>query len=373
MRVASTAEQRDLQATLRRLFTDTCATDRGRVDRGPGVAARARAALAGAGMLALPYAEELGGAGALGYETGLLFEEGGRALCPSVVYTTLLAGLVVERCAPAEQSREWLTGVMSGATTATSTLWSADDVREVPPTLSAQRTGDGVRIEGTLRFVENPRDVDFLLVSAAVDGGDDWIVAMIEPDAPGVRHQALNGLGRDPFGHVELSDCRVAAHRVIEGVSAGALYQLGEIAVALQCMEMLGGAARVLDDTVAYTKQREQFGRPIASFQAVQHIVADLRIALDAARLAAWRAAWRVGRGDPAARDVAIAKLHCSTAYKTTTLQCHQLMGGMGFLRESDLHLWSERAKVTEIRNGSADVALGWLAENLEKSTRFGA
>jgi alkylation response protein AidB-like acyl-CoA dehydrogenase len=373
MRVVSTAEQRDLQATLRKLFTDTCATDRARVDRGPGVATRARIALAGAGMLALPFAEQLGGAGALGYETGLLFEEAGRALCPSVVYTTLLAGLVVERCAPAEQATTWLTGVLAGATTASSALWSADDVRAVRPTLSARRTGDGVRIDGTVRFVENPRDVDVVLVSAALNGSDEWIVAMIPPDAPGVRHEALDGLGRDPFGHIELSDCQVAADQVIEGVSVGALFQLGEIAVALQCMEMVGGASRVLDDTVAYTKQREQFGRPIASFQAVQHIVADLRVGLDAARLSAWRAAWRVGRAEPAAREVAIAKLHCSTAYKATTLQSHQLMGGMGFLRESDLHLWSERAKVTEIRNGSADVALGWLAEKLEKTARLGA
>jgi alkylation response protein AidB-like acyl-CoA dehydrogenase len=373
MRVASTSEQRELQATLRKLFTDTCATDRARVDRGPGVATRALTALAGSGMLALPFAEDLGGAGALGYESGLLFEEGGRALCPSVVYTTLLAGLAVSVCAPAEQATKWLTGVMAGTTTATSALWSAADVRAVRPTLSAQRTGDGVRIDGEVRFVENPRDVDVVLVSAAIDGGDEWIVAMIPPDAPGVRHEALDGLGRDPFGHIELADCRVAAGGVIDGVSAGALYRLGEIAVALQCMEMVGGAARVLDDTVAYTKQREQFGRPIASFQAVQHIVADLRIALDGARLSAWRAAWRVGRAEPAARETAIAKLHCSMAYKTTTLQCHQLMGGMGFLRESDLHLWSERAKVTEIRNGSADVALGWLAENLEKSARPGA
>ncbi|MCU1659279.1 MAG: acyl-CoA dehydrogenase [Pseudonocardiales bacterium] len=370
MRVASTAEQRDLQATLGKLFRDTCATDRGRVDRGTGVAARALSALAGAGMLALPFSAELGGAGALGYETGVLFEQGGRALCPSVVYTTLLAGLVVERCAPAEQARTWLTGVMAGATTATTALWSADDMRTVRPTLSAQHIGDGVRIDGTVRFVENPHDVDFVLVSAAVDGSDQWIVAMIPPDAPGLRHQALNALGRDPLGHVKLDDCRVPSDRVIEGVSADVVHQLGEIAVALQCMEMVGGSARVLDDTVAYTRHREQFGRPIASFQAVQHIVADLRIGLDAARLSAWRAAWRIGRAEPAARAVAIAKLHCSSAYKTTTLQCHQLMGGMGFLRESDLHLWSERAKLTEIRNGSADVALGWLADSLEKSAR---
>lgn len=363
MRVTLTSEQRQLQASLRRLFTDTCATNAGRVDRGPGVSVRVRSALASAGMLGLPYPEHLGGAGAGLVEAGLLCHEAGRALCPSGVYTTLVAGLAIERAAEPGRAEELVPALAVGRASATSSLWSAEDARVVRPALTARRTSAGVVLDGTARFVENATVVDHLLVSAVIDGSDEWVLALLQPGASGVEHQQLNAFGRDPVGHVVLTGVTA---EVVGSVSGTELTRIGEIALALQCLEMVGGAERVLDDTVAYVKRREQFGRPIASFQAVQHIVADLRIALDGARLSAWRATWEVGRGEPAARAVAIAKLHCGQAYPRTTLQCHQLTGGMGFLRESDLHLWSERAKASAIRNGTPDIALGWLADDLD-------
>ena len=130
-------------------------------------------------------------------------------------------------------------------------------------------------------------------------------------------------------------------------------------------MEMAGGATAVLDRTVDYVKVREQFGRPIASFQAAQHHVANMRMAVDGARLTANQAIWWTGTGQPATRAVAIAKMQASEAYKWVTLTAHQLHGGMGYVRETDLHLWSERAKATEIQGGTADVAAGWLQREL--------
>ena len=129
--------------------------------------------------------------------------------------------------------------------------------------------------------------------------------------------------------------------------------------------EMVGGGAAVLERTVEYVRAREQFGRAIGSFQAVQHIVADIHIALEAARLSADSAIWWLAEGEPAGRKVAIAKLHVSEAYKSATLNAHQVHGGMGYVRETDLHLWSERAKVSEIRGGTADVAARWLEEEV--------
>jgi alkylation response protein AidB-like acyl-CoA dehydrogenase len=148
-------------------------------------------------------------------------------------------------------------------------------------------------------------------------------------------------------------------------MSASDLTWVADAVLALQCMEMVGGATAVLDATVEYVKVREQFNRPIASFQAAQHHVANLRIALEGARLTAHKAVWSVGQGDTATREVAIAKMQCSESYKWTTLTAHQLYGGMGYVRETDLHLWSERAKVTEVQYGTADVAAGWLQAEL--------
>jgi alkylation response protein AidB-like acyl-CoA dehydrogenase len=361
MRVGLTAEQRALQQSLRRLFTDTCATEAGRVDRKPDLTSRVVLALSESGMLGLPYPEELSGAGAGLFETGLLYFEGGRALCPSIVYTTLTTGIALQLLAGPGNATAWIPRLATGAATATAALWSAEDARALEPTLRGDRRTGALSLHGSVSFVENAAVADRLLVTAAV--ADRCVVALVDTDGASVEHQPVVTLGRDPVGHVVLHG-EPADEVAIVGPDE--LRRVADVAVALQCMEMVGGAERVVDDTVAHVARREQFGRPIGSFQAVQHIVADLRIALDAARLAAWRALWQVGVGRPAARQVAIAKLRCSETYKTATLQCHQLMGGVGFLRESDLHLWSERAKVSEIRNGSPDVALGWLAATIE-------
>lgn len=367
MRIVLTPEQRALQDVLRRLFADTCTDGAGRIDRGADVASRVHAALARAGLLALAYPTQLGGDGAGLYATGLMFQEGGRVLCPSTVFTTVFAGLSVSLVAEPAEARTWIESIAAGTRTATTAFWSSDDARTVRPAISARRTDGGeLTLDGTAWFVENAADVDAILVSAAVAGTSEAAVVAVARDEPGVRIDPLDAFGRDKMAHVTLTDYRAEPRVVLGPVTEATLARLAERTIALQCMEMVGGTQRVLEDTVAYVKAREQFGRPIGSFQAVQHMVADLRIALDGARLCAWRAVCAVDGGSPSARSVAIAKLHCSEAYKQTTLQAHQLMGGMGYLRESDLHLWSERAKLSEIRNGSPSIVLGWLADDLD-------
>ncbi len=132
---------------------------------------------------------------------------------------------------------------------------------------------------------------------------------------------------------------------------------------ALQCVDMVGGAGAALDRTVAHTRGREQFGRPIASFQAAQHLVADIHIAV------------QVLDCPPAARSsgTGAAGPHCArprsrccrrpAAYRRATLDGHQLHGGMGYVVETDLHLWSERARLLGTLGGGPDVAGRWLEE----------
>ena len=135
-------------------------------------------------------------------------------------------------------------------------------------------------------------------------------------------------------------------------------------AIALTSLDLVGVGEAVLDRTVEYTTMRHQFGRPIASFQAAQHIVSDMHIALSAARLAAQSAVFHLGRGRTAVRETAIARMHSATAAVWATLDAHQLHGGMGYVVETDLHLWSERARVLATLGGGADVAAAWLDDD---------
>ena len=140
--------------------------------------------------------------------------------------------------------------------------------------------------------------------------------------------------------------------------------------MALHCLDLVGVAEAVIDRTVDYTKMREQFGRPIASFQAAQHLVADMHIALAAARLAAQSAVFWIGQGRTATRQTAVARMRAAEV-KKITLDAHQLHGGMGYVVDTDLHLFSERARVLSTIGGGADIAAKWLENEMNwESTR---
>ena len=126
-------------------------------------------------------------------------------------------------------------------------------------------------------------------------------------------------------------------------------------AVAGKCMEMVGGAGAVLNMTVEYVKQRTQFGRPVGSFQAVQHHCANMATDVEGSRNIAYQAAWRVSEGLPADREVSMAKAWVSEAYQRVCATAHQCHGAIGFTEEHDLQLYTRRAKVLELTYGDAN------------------
>jgi alkylation response protein AidB-like acyl-CoA dehydrogenase len=374
MRIVNTPEQRELQRVFRGLFADCCPPTLVRSLKEPasdGFPARLWEALRAVGVFGLAVDKEHGGEDATLYELGLFFEEAGRALCPSVVYSTLHAGVACGRLGGAAHAG-CLADLAAGELVGTTALWNPSDAGDLRTTVRARPVADGWALDGVLPFVQNAELADVLFTTATTAGagpGRLMCFALRRP-AQGWPVRRLSSLAGDKQGHVTLEDFPVASSDVLTGRDGRApteddLRWVANAAIALQCMEMVGGAACVIEQTVAYLKVREQFGRPIASFQAAQHLVADMRIALDAARLSAAQAAWWVSRGETATREVAIAKLHCAEAYKWITLNGHQLHGGMGYVRDTDLHLWSERAKLTEVLGGSADTARGWLRREL--------
>jgi alkylation response protein AidB-like acyl-CoA dehydrogenase len=375
MRIVKTAEHQEFQRSLRDMLADSCSPALVRSLKQPdsnGFPARLWEALRAAGVFGLALDKEHGGEDATLYELGLFFEEGGRALCPSVVYTTLQAGVALRRLGGPEHA-ECLTALASGELIGTTALWNPSDAADLRPTLSARPIGGGWALDGTLPFVQNAELADVLLTTATTGGTDGparMIGLFLRRPEPGWSVRPLSSLAGDKQSHVTFDDFRVPAADLLtghdgRGVRQDDLRWTANAVLALQCMDMVGGAACVIDQTVAYVKMREQFGRPIASFQAAQHLVADMRITLDAARLTATQAIWWVSRGETAMRQVAIAKMHCSEAYKWITLNSHQLQGGMGYVRDTDLHLWSERAKLTEVLGGSAGTARHWLQHEL--------
>ncbi len=323
-------------------------------------------------MFGLALAAEYGGQGASLYELGLAFQEGGRVLCPTAVYSTLLFAVGLTRLGTDAQQAAYLPRLAAGDLHATTAMWNPSERAESGAERGRRARRRRLRLTGVLSSSRHASVADAILVSADVSGHDDKPAVagfIVEPGRAGwsaVDRRTIAGERQAWItldGYVVPDSARLA---LPAPANADDLRWFATAAVALQCMEMAGGAAAVLDRTVAYIKTREQFNRPIGQFQAAQHHIANMRIALETARLTAAHAVWSAGRGQTPLRAAAIAKMHASEAYKFITLTAHQLHGGMGFVRETDLHLWSERAKVTELQGGTADVAASWLQSALD-------
>ena len=132
-----------------------------------------------------------------------------------------------------------------------------------------------------------------------------------------------------------------------------------------KCAEMVGGAQKVLEITTSYAKKREQFGQVIGSFQAVQHHCANMLIDIDGGKYITYQAAWMLSEGIPCDREVAVAKAWVNEAYKRVVTLGHEILGGVGYMAEHDMTLYSRRAKAAEFAFGDAKFHRGVVAKDI--------
>jgi alkylation response protein AidB-like acyl-CoA dehydrogenase len=374
MKLTLTEEQRALQTSARRLFESECPISLVRELRDPGAARipeKLWLGLRDIGILGLPFDSQVGGEGGSLFDLGLVYQEAGRALCPTAFFSTMNFGLTVATLGTKQQAEEWIPKIASGAISGTTSLW--DPSSGMGPTgIWAAYRNDGWRLNGSAPFIADADIVDQIVIMATAPGGRGTqrdLVVLLTPGGADVHLRRMQTFSHDVQCRMTLSNCAVDPTAILCELSGpdstARIDWLRSASTALQCMEAVGGAQAVLDRTVSYISERTQFGRPIGSFQAAQHHIANMRIAIDAARLTAYQALWWVSTGSHAVRETSIAKLKANDAYASATLMAHQLHGGMGYLRETDLHMWSERAKVIELRGGASDVQLTRLGDLL--------
>lgn len=330
--------------------------------------------LADAGVLALTVPDEYGGSGGELSDLGVFGIEAGRALCPTIVHSTMQAGLAIDALGGPEQRAAWLPQLSAGNLTATTRLWSSRDAGVLTPMVRAHPDGaGGWGLRGSVDFVADADLADHLVVSATDASTGRTLAFVVNLRSPGLRVDPLSMMGAHRAACLHFDDVAVHDDAAVlagpdgRGVSCGQLRRLANTTTTLLSLDLVGVGDAVLQRTVDYTLMRHQFGRPIASFQAAQHLVANMHIALSAARLSARSALFWIGRGRTATRETAIARMHAATAAKLITLDAHQLHGGMGYVVETDLHLFSERARVLATLGGGADVAAAWLETEQEK------
>lgn len=364
MKAIPTAEQRQFAASLRALLAAENPVSAVRGLQEPGADRRSPAlwkALADAGVFGLGIAEEYGGSGGSLADLAAFYTEAGRALCPTTVHASVQAALAIDALGSPADKEAWLPALTSGATRATTALANPRDAADVTPPLCVAQGG---RLTGTADYVADADVADVVVVSAA--DGDRTRVFVVDVPAPGLTAEPLAMAGAHRAFTLRFDDVRAAPP--LSG--APALRRVANAAVALGSLDLVGAAQAVLERTVEYTSLRHQFGRPIASFQAAQHLIANMHIALAAARLAAHSAVFWIAKGRTATRETAIARMHAATAARLITRDAHQLHGGMGYVTETDLHLWSERVRLGSTLGGGADVAAGWLEDSMAELER---
>jgi alkylation response protein AidB-like acyl-CoA dehydrogenase len=278
------------------------------------------------GLVALPVAEESGGAGAGFVEVAVALEEAGRTLLRAPYLSTVVGAVVLQELGIDDQ----LPSV-------------ADGSAPVALALSGSVRADGGRLTGTLEQVVDAADAALLLVAA-----DDGL-HLVPRDGAGVTVTSLTPLDPTrPQARVELAQ---APSRPV-GNGGAVSHALDLRSVALAC-ESVGAAERCLELVVEHLKVREQFGRPLGSFQALRHRVADLTVLLEGARSTAWYAARAVdGRSDDLAVVAPLAHATCAEAFRTIAGESIQLHGGIGFTWEHDAHLYFKRAWTTALLHG---------------------
>jgi alkylation response protein AidB-like acyl-CoA dehydrogenase len=166
---------------------------------------------------------------------------------------------------------------------------------------------------------------------------------------------------------IKFDSVRIPSDRILGGLNVGlpVIRSVLAKAVALQCAEMVGGAEHELEATAAYTKERVQFDRPIGTFQAVQHRLADMFTDVQGARWTSYQAISRLSRGMPAAKELAIAKAFTSDACQRVAFGAQQLHGGIGVDLDYDLHFYYRRAKALDLTFGPAPLHLKALEKEI--------
>ena len=316
--------------------------------------------LSSVGWTGLGVPEELGGNGGGVVEQCLVLEELGRVGCISPLASAMVcaAGLAAHGDRRRESLKTLVEGQVIGTLASLDTA-GADEWSFHP--LLGSRDGDGWTLTGQVDLVPWGADADIMLCEARLDGLGR---AVVQIRGAGLEGQARSTFGDEPRAKVSV-DVALSPHDVLAGNDDADLLvaDLRRRAVLLQTAWAIGAAEKALQLSVDYAKTREQFGRAIATFQSVSHRCADMRLAIDGARLALWESAWALdaARAD---RDelVSVAKACSNEAFEVVIYNAHQVHGAIGYSMEYPLQRYTRILKSSQLTWGSTQRHLDVVA-----------
>lgn len=364
-----TEEQETVGKVARQLFEHRCTTEHladlasGEVRYDPELWRE----LASSDLLGIALPESVGGSGGGFLELGVLLAEAGWSVAPVPLYATLVLGAdTIARHGDSAIQQRYLPKVADGGAILTAALAEAGNSNPTAPRTIARADGDAWTLTGSKELVPAAQLADAIVVSAQADDGPALFV--VETATNGLTITPASTTNAEPHADVELAGA--LGHRLNGSGTADAVGLLHTRALIGLCAMQIGVTERALKIAASYTSEREQFGRPIGSFQAVQQRLADAFIDVEAIRWTTWHAAWLIAEGRPAAREAAIAKFWAAEAGARVVASAQQVHGGIGIDITYPLHRYFLWAKQIELSLGAAPQQLARLGATYPEGSR---
>jgi len=347
-------EQQQLKESARALLSGECPTTfvRKVMASDDGYPRELYDQIAKLGWAGLIVPEKFGGAGLGMLDMAMVLEEGGYAAMPGpFLFSSVLAAGALKLSSSEKIKAKWLTPLAEGkaiGTVAAVEGAGSIDARDI--SAIAKKGDGGWHLDGTKMFVPYAQVADFIVVAAKRDS--DIRLFVVDTKSPGITIRSLKNLDLTRrVANVELRN--VPADR-LHGGGSELFARLIDVAAVAVAADSLGGTERALEMAVDYSKVREQFGKPIGSFQALKHAAAEIVADVEPARAMLWYAAYALDtRAADASRTAAMAKARLCDIYSRGTDRAVLMHGGIGFTWEHDMHLWFKRARFNESYFGS--------------------
>jgi alkylation response protein AidB-like acyl-CoA dehydrogenase len=326
------------------------------------------------GWLGVTIPEEYGGSGGTMLDACLFMEETSRGMAPIGGYaTTLIVAGATRRFGTDEQKQRVLGGISKGSVEAIAMTEpeSGSDVGSL--STEAVRSNGGWVLNGQKVFISNAHISDHVLTVCRTTKGENkhegLSMIFVPKDTPGMEMQPIDTMGGRETNTVYFNDCEVPAEQLLGAQDQGWVQLMAGLNTErlILAATMLGVGQRAFDDVLAYAKERKQFGRPIGSFQALQHRFADLATDLEAARLMTWWVA-SLNDEDPdrmLPKEASMVKLFVTETAQRVALEGMQMMGGYGYSSEYDMERLVRATLVSTIYGGTSEIQRGIIAKTL--------
>jgi len=367
-------EQRMIRDTARKFLSKECPGEfvRQMAQDEKGFTPQLWQGMAELGWMSLLVPEQYEGFGGSFLDLAVLLAEMGYCCLPGPFFSTVvLGGLTVLEAGSEAQKAEILPDLASGKRLMT-LAWLEEEGSYSPEgiTLTATSQEEDHILTGTKLFVPDAHVADTIIcVARTAEAGKDGTAGLTfflaDAGSPGLRVEVLRTTAGDKQCEVTFDHTPVPKKNIL-GEPGGAwpvLKRILQMAAVAKCAEMSGGARRVMELVVPYTKERVQFGRPVGSFQAVQHHCANMLTYQDTIEFITYEAAWRISAGLPFDKEASMCKAWVSDSYRKLVGLGHQVIGGIGFMEEHDLQLYFKRGKAAELAYGDTEFHREMLAQ----------